>query len=131
MRALPSSLTESRDDLITGLSCPECMGVLGVNLEGREALLFRCRIGHTYSMEEVVIGKEETIGKHLWAAVTALTELATFLRELVVMGRATDPAAYEQRARTAAEQERRIRAIIEECPPVMLPPGDEPDESTV
>src|SRR5262249_51464189 len=106
MRALPSSSPEIPDELITGLSCPECFGVLPVRTEGNCGVLhFRCRIGHAYAVGEVIGGKERAIETHMWAAVTALDELATLLRELVGTRRAGAHAAvYQERAERALRQ---------------------------
>ena len=122
MRALPPSPPMAPNEEITGLSCPECYGVLNVGVEGPNATLrFRCRIGHQYSTDDVLMGKEELVEEHLWAAVTALSELTVFLRELVESGRAPhDGNAFEARAHRADQEQRRIRELIEEKESVAL-----------
>jgi hypothetical protein len=96
--------------------------VLNVSTEGPHAtLLFRCRIGHRYSADEVLFGKEHLIEEHTWAAVTALSELAVFLRELVASGRAGPRGpVLEERARRADEQQQQLRRFIEQNEPIDL-----------
>ena len=120
MEAIPSPLS-SREE-ITGVSCPQCFGVLGVRTEGsKETLHFRCRIGHTFSASEVVVGKERLIEEHLWSAVTWLDELTTLLRQLVALGKAADAEAFEARARAAQEEGQRLRQVIQDFAPIRLP----------
>ena len=119
MYAIPSSLPRYPDEVVTGMSCPDCFGVLNASVEGKnEALHFRCRIGHSYSVEEVIIGKEKVVEESMWTAVTALDELATFLRELATRcADANVAAAYEQRAARADEQGRTLRECVEDGTP--------------
>ncbi len=107
------------DEQVTGLSCPDCSGVLNVMAEGpRETLRFRCRVDHAYSAEEVVVGTERRLEESLWSAIAQLEEIAVMLRELVSMGKAGAPrAGYEERARRAADHGRRLREIIGENAP--------------
>src|SRR4051812_37594760 len=100
MRAFPPSPPPVPRETLSGMSCPECFGVLNVSTEGPHAnLRFRCRSGHLYSADDVVMGKERMIEEYLWGAVTTLNELATFLRDLVGTGRAAEQAAsLEERA---------------------------------
>jgi hypothetical protein len=80
--AIPPILHEDRSE-VTGVSCPDCPGVLQVRSEGRvSTLAFECRIGHTYDETELLAAKEECLEKHLWAATTALEELAELLTDL-------------------------------------------------
>jgi chemotaxis response regulator CheB len=106
MRAIPSSTPTTPKEAVSGLSCPECQGVLAVSVErNRRRLRFRCRIGHLYTLEEVIAGKEKYIEDRLWAAVTALSELETLLDELGP-SRAKDIArAFADRAKLVATGE--------------------------
>src|SRR5262249_39786977 len=107
---------------VTGLSCPDCFGVLSVRIEGD--LHFRCRIGHAYSTHEVIKGKERLIEEYLWSAVTALDELANLLREVDGGPVAT---AYAERARAIEDQVACLRKVITDNAPTVL--GDaESDE---
>ena len=130
MRALPESVPAAPAEEITGLSCPECFGVLNAQTEGPNATLsFRCRVGHRYGADDVVGAKERWIEDHLWAAVTALAELQTFLRELVGSGRAgAQAAALEQRVARAGDDERALRRILETKEPLGIEPGSSVDQ---
>jgi hypothetical protein len=63
MRALPHDFRNIQGDQITGLSCPSCPGVLMVRVAttGESFLHFQCRIGHTFSTEEVLAAKGRQI----------------------------------------------------------------------
>jgi two-component system chemotaxis response regulator CheB len=124
MQTLPSSVPEAPTEEISGLTCPDCFGALGVSAEGSQQILrFRCRIGHLYSAEEVIVGKEKVIEEHLWAAVTALNELRALLRDLVTRKAAVDIASYDGRAERAAEQEKDVRRTIERNTPTAVELG--------
>ena len=41
--------------------------------------MFVCRVGHTFSMRDLLVGKEEQIEARLWSAVVALEELGEIL----------------------------------------------------
>ena len=115
MQTLPRTIPETPEEAVSGLTCPDCFGALSVHREGsRDLLIFRCRIGHAYSAEEVIVGKEKVVETYLWAAVTALEELSALLRELADSGRAgAQRDEYDRRAGDADEQGRQIRAALE------------------
>ena|SRR5438876_168726 len=69
-----------RGERATRISCPDCAGVLGVRVDGdRGHSMFVCRVGHTFSMRDLLVGKEEQIEARLWSAVVALEELVEIL----------------------------------------------------
>ncbi len=122
MHTFPIPASES-EDRPTGLSCPDCFGVLSARIQGD--LQFRCRIGHAYSLDEVIKRKEHLIEQYLWSAVTALDELAGLLRE--VHGGARQ-RAFAERARTIDDLIARLRTVIGDNAPTVV---DErgPDEA--
>jgi two-component system chemotaxis response regulator CheB len=66
----------------TELTCPECGGTLYEHdVYGAERL--RCRVGHTFSLDGLAIGKREALEKALWAAVVALDEQADLSRRIM------------------------------------------------
>jgi two-component system chemotaxis response regulator CheB len=68
---------------VTGIGCPDCPGALTVSLQGSRGFLhFQCRIGHAYSLEEVLQAKEAKIEDRLWAAVLAAEEMVALLNDL-------------------------------------------------
>jgi len=121
MHILPSSVPDAPSEEVSGVTCPDCFGSLGVSAEGPQRILrFRCRIGHLYSAEEVVVGKEKVIEEHLWAAVTALNELRALLRDLIAQDAAANVASYNGRAQRAAEQEEEVRRTLERNTPAAV-----------
>src|SRR5262245_30288786 len=112
MRALPGGIRDSMEPRLTGLACPECPGVLEAQpIHPGAALLFRCRIGHTYDQEELLAAKEQRLEMRLWAAVTAFEELAMLLEDL---------ACYPERRGGAIAGAAVIRQLIESDRPVRL-----------
>jgi hypothetical protein len=125
MYALPPRV-EGGDLRITGISCPDCCGSLGVRAEGRDGfLVFECRIHHTYDVAEVLAAKEERLEERLWSAVVALEELVRLLRDLAEQGHehgetAAARRAYEARAALAQQHADALRVMINANRPVDL-----------
>jgi len=120
MEAIPSRPVAGRGEEVTGVSCPDCPGVLGVSTEN-DHLRFRCRIGHVYSLQDLIEAKERRLEDLLLAPTTALDELATLLREVVAMGRGIGPPEqFEARAERALRHAAAIRGVIEENEPTRL-----------
>ena len=101
MHALPPDGENAPETSVTGVTCPECAGSLEVRHEGRNSLRFLCRVRHTFSIEELLAGKEEKIESDLWAVVRSLAEFVALLTDLEVHAR-------------------RVRAVLEENHPVVL-----------
>lgn len=62
-------------------ACPECGGTLW-QIGDKEALQFRCHVGHAYAPEALVRGMSTNLENALWSAVRALVERATIKRQL-------------------------------------------------
>ena len=130
MRAIPSPTPSAPKEAISGLSCPDCFGVLNGSVEGRRGRLrFRCRIGHRYTVEEVIAAKEKFIEDHLWAAVTALSELETLLGELAPSRAKHVERAFLDRTKLAARQGKAVRRVLAETRPTVLGPTDPSEHS--
>jgi hypothetical protein len=127
--AIPPRLVDETPQ-VTGISCPDCGGVLEVQMEGRDAtLVFACRIGHTLDVAELLIAKEERLEEHLWAADTILEELVALLGDLAEHGVAHgQPAgsirAFRERAGRAKANALALRVVIQDNRPVDLAPAD-------
>jgi hypothetical protein len=104
MLALPEDAREQGPARLTGVTCPECPGVLTVEAEDRDALVFECRIGHSFSSDELIADKEKQAERLLWAAVEALEELGALLWDLGVDG---------ERAKRAQEEAVAVRRLID------------------
>jgi hypothetical protein len=117
MYALPPRL-DAVELAVTGVSCPDCSGVLSARAEGRDGFLaFVCRIQHTYDVAELLTAKEERLEDRLWSALLGFEELAALLDDLAARGddhgeTAAARRAYEERAVLARRQAEALRAMI-------------------
>jgi len=87
MDAFPADIRSGDGEQRTGMICPDCSGNLvvrsiGDDVRDRARLLFRCRVGHVYGLEDLLVGKEDHLERTMWAAVFAYEELAAILRDL-------------------------------------------------
>ena len=119
MNSLPNDLPRNGGESFTGLVCPDCAGNLVVRRDA-EYVSFHCRVGHAYSVVELITAKEITLEARLWSAVFAFEELQALLGELDGHGLAEglDPAACCDRAALAGRQAERLRAIIQDDRPL-------------
>ena len=62
----------------TSFTCPECSGPLWQVQEG-ELVQYRCRVGHGYSEDSMIIEQGSAVEAALWSALEALEERAEFL----------------------------------------------------
>ena len=115
----------------TGMICPDCGGNITVHAVGDDIsdgnrLVFQCRVGHRYALDELLIGKEEHIERVMWAAVYAYEELAGILRTMSTRdGGGSNAASDEQcRVRTARAEDiaTALRALIQRDDVVKLKP---------
>ena len=124
MDALPPAVFDGSGPYISGISCPECSGVLQVQREGHGNLRFLCRVGHTMSVDELLGAKEDKIESDVWAAVRGLEELIALLEDLEAYarrhGRTQIGGPHGARIAQAGDHAQRIRAILEEKHPVDL-----------
>jgi hypothetical protein len=127
MYALPNGLRDGHEPLLSGVACPDCCGMLAVHPEGKRwTLVFECRVGHTYMLEELLAAKEERLDEQLWRSYTALVELAALLGDVCDHERSeTAVARYREREIRARGHAERLRELIEKNGPVVLPAGTE------
>jgi two-component system, chemotaxis family, protein-glutamate methylesterase/glutaminase len=127
MHAIPPRVGAAPEPQIAGISCPDCCGSLSVQPEGkRPDLVFECRVGHTFSVDELLVAKEERLHARLWTAFTALTELVALLDDLAREGTDDGRRRYGERSAIARAQAVRLRRLIEDNSPVTLPAEGEP-----
>jgi two-component system chemotaxis response regulator CheB len=62
-------------------TCPECHGPLWEAAEG-DLARYRCRVGHAFSEDALVIEQGSAVEAALWSALEALEERAEFLRRV-------------------------------------------------
>ena len=65
----------------SSFTCPECSGPLWELRDG-EVVRYRCRVGHSYSEDAMVIEQGSAVEAALWSALEALVERAEFLRRV-------------------------------------------------
>ena len=97
------------------MSCPECHGVLWEVKEG-ELVNFRCRVGHAYSAEALLVHQSENLEAALWTALRALEEHSALSRRLAVRantkGHAHSASAFTEQAMDAEHHASVIRNVL-------------------
>src|SRR4029077_11661576 len=59
----------------SAFTCPECSGTLWEVNENGE-IRYECRVGHSYSLDDVSQAEDENVERSLWMALRALEESA-------------------------------------------------------
>lgn len=113
----PTSVYDAQHGRISGITCPECNGVLW-EADESGILRFRCRIGHGYTLESLVASQGLALETALWTALRALDErvaLAERLsRRFSLQGNARTAERYAQQAHDAREQAAVVRRALDE-----------------
>ena len=107
----------------TLLTCPDCWGVLSVRGEGDAGhLYFRCRIGHGFSIENLVAAKEQQLEDRLWAVVLGFHELTEVLEEFdtSLQRLVKDEGVIAARLAGARRDADQVRRLIEANDPLPL-----------
>jgi two-component system chemotaxis response regulator CheB len=65
----------------SSFTCPECHGPLWEIGEG-DPVRYRCRVGHAFSEDSLVLEQGSAVEAALWSALEALEERAEFLRRV-------------------------------------------------
>src|SRR5215216_4488259 len=60
-------------------NCPVCAGLLEHERDG----LYRCQIGHVYSLQELIALQEQAIEKIMWTLYRSMTQRTDMLTQLV------------------------------------------------
>jgi hypothetical protein len=113
------------------ITCPECQGVINLEMNSPPHLMrYRCQVGHTYSLKEMIKGKEVQVENHLWT-VMGLFEHLEFLYENILQetGEAQtlsdhDRQLIRERLACLAEHKKLLGGITEENTPAPLNDGD-------
>jgi hypothetical protein len=100
------------------ISCPECDGVLDARRDGpRHHLMFVCRVEHTFSVVDLLSGKEDQLEARLWTAVNLAEEMAELVTDLAGLAERQNLAAAVTPLLDRAERARalaaRLRSAIE------------------
>ena len=102
---------------VSPFTCPDCHGTLWEIQEG-DTLTFRCRVGHGYSADSMVISHDDSVERALWAATRALEESAALSKKLAQRARERnhDIAArmFEERAKTKKDHAAVLRGVLDQ-----------------
>jgi two-component system chemotaxis response regulator CheB len=97
------------------MSCPECHGVLW-EVKDEELVSFRCRVGHAYSDEALLVHQSENLEAALWTALRALEEHSALSRRLAGRasgrGHARSAASFTEQAMDAEHHASVIRRVL-------------------
>jgi len=91
----------------SGYTCPDCHGSLVVVGETN----FRCRVGHAWTPESLLIARDGEAEAALWVAVRSLQEKAKLARELA--SRVTAGALSRRYSDIAGEAEQALTVLTE------------------
>jgi two-component system chemotaxis response regulator CheB len=113
--AFERAVTGAAIGIESGLTCPECSGILREVREG-DVLRFRCRVGHAYTSQTMLEAQGETVEKALWVAVRSLEERSLLLDKLAeaARGRGHDVVAmlFNDRSVALSREVRVLRDLI-------------------
>ncbi len=123
MFALPPGWDGRAGPQLTAVTCPDCPGILTLSVQGDARYLhFECRIGHSYSVGELIALKERRLEETLWSSITALDELLALLEDL---GSRIPGRDYADRLARGRRHLAAVRQICDENKPTEL---DHPPE---
>jgi two-component system, chemotaxis family, protein-glutamate methylesterase/glutaminase len=98
------------------MSCPECHGTLW-EVKDEELVRFRCRVGHAYSDEALLVHQAEQLEAALWTALRALEEHSALGRRLAARansrGHAHSASAFTEQAMSAEHHASVIRVVLD------------------
>lgn len=93
------------------LVCPACNGkITESELGGFQ--MFRCHVGHAYSLKSISGAQAEEVERALWAAARALDEAAALARRLVSSARGEMRQRFIEKAEAQSQQADVIRELI-------------------
>jgi two-component system chemotaxis response regulator CheB len=98
------------------MSCPECHGILW-EVKEDELLRFRCRVGHAYSDEALLVHQSEQLEAALWTALRALEEHSALGRRLAARansrGHSHSASSFTEQAMDAEHHASVIRTVLD------------------
>jgi two-component system chemotaxis response regulator CheB len=112
---LERAVTGATIGVESGLTCPECSGILREVRDG-DVLRFRCRVGHAYTSETMLEAQGEAVEKALWTAVRSLEERGILIGKLAERARARGhdgvAAMFDDRSRALNRDAEMLRDLI-------------------
>jgi two-component system, chemotaxis family, protein-glutamate methylesterase/glutaminase len=99
----------------SGSSCPDCNGVLWEIQDGGLER-YRCRVGHAWSPESLLVQQSEALEAALWVALRSLEERAALARRLAEparrRGHSITATRFEEQATEAQQAARLVRTLL-------------------
>ena len=95
----------------SGQTCPECHGAM-TEADVNGLLLFRCHVGHAYSMESMLVQQTAAQEAALWEAVRALEESEALARRMAGRSVGDLVARFEEKARSLRQHADVVRDIL-------------------
>ena len=99
----------------SGFSCPDCDGVLWQIKDGGLER-YRCRVGHAWSPEGLLIQQSEALEAALWVALRSLEERAALARRLAEparrRGHSITATRFEEQAAEGQQAARLVRDLL-------------------
>jgi two-component system chemotaxis response regulator CheB len=101
---------------LMAFSCPECGGTLW-ETEAGGTTSYRCRVGHAYTLNNLLVRHGETVERALWTAYRALEERAAMsrrvARRLAERGRAESSERFERQAEIAVTRASELKQVLD------------------
>ncbi len=98
------------------MTCPECHGTLW-EVKDNELVRFRCRVGHAYSDEALLVHQSEQLEAALWTALRALEEHSALARRLAARansrGHSHSASSFTEQAMDAEHHASVIRTALD------------------
>jgi two-component system, chemotaxis family, protein-glutamate methylesterase/glutaminase len=98
------------------MTCPECHGTLW-EVKDEELVRFRCRVGHAYSDEALLVHQSEQLEAALWTALRALEEHSALARRLAARannrGHSHSASSFTEQAMDAEHHASVIRTVLD------------------
>jgi two-component system chemotaxis response regulator CheB len=94
----------------SAFTCPECNGPLWEVSEG-DLVRYRCRVGHAYSEDSMMVEQGSAVETALWSALEALEERADFLNRMSARHRERRPQLHHRFAGAADDARERAELI--------------------
>jgi two-component system, chemotaxis family, protein-glutamate methylesterase/glutaminase len=99
------------------MTCPECHGTLW-EVRDEELVRFRCRVGHAYSDEALLVHQSEQLEAALWTALRALEEHSALAKRLAARassrGHSHSASSFTEQAMDAEHHASVIRTVLDQ-----------------
>jgi two-component system chemotaxis response regulator CheB len=96
-----------------GVACPDCHGAMFEIRDG-PLIRYRCRVGHAWSPETLLVEQISAVETALWSAIRSLEEQAAVHRQLSERDGKTFQQMHQQRAAEADASAAVIRDLLRE-----------------